>query len=151
MIKAVFFDIDGTLIPMNTGKIPDSTLEALHILKEKGVSLYIATGRPPGQLTLLDKRCTGFAWDGYLFMNGQYCVDAKGEVFRKEPIRTESLKVLVPWLKEHATSRARSMRSIIPTTSPSTRACMTIFPPSAVSRRCPCRKTPCAAMITIPT
>ena len=39
MIKAVFFDIDGTLLSFTTRKIPESTLKALHILKEKGVNV----------------------------------------------------------------------------------------------------------------
>ena len=29
MIKAVFFDIDGTLVSFNTHKVPESTMKAL--------------------------------------------------------------------------------------------------------------------------
>ena len=102
MIRAAFFDIDGTLIPMTTRKMPESTLSTLHALKEKGVRLYIASGRPPVHLTLLDKALTSFPWDGYIMMNGQYCFDAAGNVFRKEALKQETLEVLVPWLKEYA-------------------------------------------------
>ena len=36
MIKAVFFDIDGTLVSFKTHKLPDSTVRALDLLREKG-------------------------------------------------------------------------------------------------------------------
>ena len=46
MIKALFFDVDGTLVSFNTHKIPTSTVEALEEAKKRGVKLFIATGRP---------------------------------------------------------------------------------------------------------
>lgn len=38
MIKAVFFDIDGTLLPHSKGKVPLSTERAVSALREKGIS-----------------------------------------------------------------------------------------------------------------
>ena len=35
MIKAVFFDIDGTLVSFKTHKLPDSTVRALDLLRER--------------------------------------------------------------------------------------------------------------------
>lgn len=35
MIKAIFFDIDGTLLSHTTYSVPESTKEALRLLKEK--------------------------------------------------------------------------------------------------------------------
>jgi Cof subfamily protein (haloacid dehalogenase superfamily) len=50
MIKALFFDLDGTLL--NTKKqITPNTRSVLEKCKDKGIKLYIATARPP----LLDK------------------------------------------------------------------------------------------------
>ena len=43
MIKAVFFDIDGTLVSFKTHKLPDSTVRALDLLREKGIKVFIAT------------------------------------------------------------------------------------------------------------
>ena len=37
MIKAVFFDIDGTLIDHDTKMMPDSTKKALALLQNKGI------------------------------------------------------------------------------------------------------------------
>ena len=36
-IKAVFFDIDGTLLSHSTQSVPESTKLALQLLKEKGI------------------------------------------------------------------------------------------------------------------
>ena len=45
-IKAVFFDIDGTLVSFKTHRIPQSTLDAVAALRSRGIKVYIATGRP---------------------------------------------------------------------------------------------------------
>ena len=39
MIKAIFFDVDGTLISFTTHKMPESTKKALFTLKEKGIKV----------------------------------------------------------------------------------------------------------------
>ena len=64
MIKAVFLDIDGTLIRFDTHEIPDSALKVLHQAKEKGIRLFIASGRPPIQMSLLCESFRTFPWDG---------------------------------------------------------------------------------------
>lgn len=46
MIKALFFDIDGTLVSFNTHEIPSSALSAITEAKAKGIKIFIATGRP---------------------------------------------------------------------------------------------------------
>ena len=38
MIKAVFFDIDGTLVSFKTHRVPDSTKRAIAILRAKGIN-----------------------------------------------------------------------------------------------------------------
>ena len=45
MIKACFFDIDGTLYDHATQSIPDSTKKAISQLEENGIFCGIATGR----------------------------------------------------------------------------------------------------------
>lgn len=37
MIKAIFFDIDGTLVSFNTHCIPQSAVDAVSMAKAKGV------------------------------------------------------------------------------------------------------------------
>ena len=46
-IKIIFFDIDGTLIDMQSKHISPRTVEALHLLRANGIRLCIATGRAP--------------------------------------------------------------------------------------------------------
>ena len=43
MIKALFFDIDGTLVSFNTHAIPPTTIEAIAAAKAKGIRIFIAT------------------------------------------------------------------------------------------------------------
>ena len=44
--KIVFFDVDGTLTNHQDGSISTKTKEAIHALKEKGMKVVAATGRP---------------------------------------------------------------------------------------------------------
>ena len=71
MIKAIFFDIDGTLLdhsPKGGGRIPPSTLRCLEALRKKGIKLFVATGRIPAMVTFLEDL---FPFDGFVTLNGQ--------------------------------------------------------------------------------
>ena len=71
MVKAVFFDIDGTLLDHGRGGVmPDSTKRSLHVLRDKGVKLFVATGRPRVMLSHIEQL---FPFDGWVTLNGQYC------------------------------------------------------------------------------
>lgn len=96
MIQAIFFDIDGTLIPHGDTKMPTSTIEALNALKEKGIKLFIATGRPPNSIDHIRKM---FDFDGYLTANGQYCFNNQEIIFEKY-IPKDSFAKLIPYLEE---------------------------------------------------
>ena len=70
-IKALFFDIDGTLVSFQTHKIPQSTVDALEKAKENGVKVYISTGRPNMIITNLGQ--IEHLIDGYITTNGARC------------------------------------------------------------------------------
>ena len=70
MIKALFFDIDGTLVSFDTHQIPLSTVDALRKAHEKGVKIIISTGRPLSFITNLGA-IDGLI-DGYITANGAY-------------------------------------------------------------------------------
>lgn len=82
MIKAAFFDIDGTLLNKATNQlIPQSTKDALAELHRRGVKVFICSGRPLMQLPpcILE----GFpglenGFDAYILMTGSYCYDENG-------------------------------------------------------------------------
>lgn len=76
MIKACFFDIDGTLLDHEHGSaMPDSTRQALAALRKKGVKVYIASGR---DATMMPPLRALFPFDGYICSNGQNILDDTG-------------------------------------------------------------------------
>lgn len=70
-IKALFFDIDGTLVSFKTHKIPQTTVEALEQAKRNGVEVYISTGRPKMIINNLGQ--IAHLIDGYVTANGACC------------------------------------------------------------------------------
>lgn len=87
MIKAAFFDIDGTLVSFRTHVVPESAVRALEAMRERGVRLFIATGRsgvniPRAVLDLKDRA----PFDAFVTFNGQYCYDSEGTPYRDCPI-----------------------------------------------------------------
>lgn len=96
IVKAIFFDIDGTLVSFKTHQIPSSTIKALKILKEKGIKIFIATGRGKDGLGVLE----GIKFDGYITLNGQYCY-VNDEVIYQNTIMKEDLKTLLDYLKDN--------------------------------------------------
>lgn len=90
MIKAAFFDVDGTLLSFTTHTMSDSTVRAIEALRANGVKVVISTGRSFKELP--EELKTGF--DAYITMNGQRCFDAQG-VFRDEPIPARDVEAIV--------------------------------------------------------
>ena len=82
MIKAIFFDIDGTILDGHNG-IPESTQIALAKLREKGIKTIICTGRGYSETKPLNLK--GF--DDYILLNGQICYDDKDNIVFKKPIK----------------------------------------------------------------
>ncbi|MBP3479550.1 MAG: Cof-type HAD-IIB family hydrolase [Oscillospiraceae bacterium] len=89
-IKIIFFDIDGTLVDMQTKRISAKTTEVLRRLKENGIKICIATGRSPISLPKFD----GVDFDAYLTFNGSYCYDQSGAIL-SNPIRTEDVQTII--------------------------------------------------------
>jgi Cof subfamily protein (haloacid dehalogenase superfamily) len=73
MIKALFFDIDGTLVSFHTHIIPQSTVDALQKAHDKGIKVFIATGRPLALINNMSPLEERGLIDGYVTMNGAYC------------------------------------------------------------------------------
>lgn len=71
MTKALFFDIDGTLVSFVTHMIPQSTVDALTEAKARGVEIYISTGRPYPIINNIGQ--ISHLIDGYITTNGAYC------------------------------------------------------------------------------
>ena len=96
MIKALFFDIDGTLVSFKTHAIPQSALDAIGKARMKGVKVFIATGRPPAFIDNLGS----LEYDGMICTNGSYII-ADGKVIHKNPICQEDIRNLANYMEEH--------------------------------------------------
>ncbi len=96
MIKALFFDIDGTLVSFHTHKIPASTIEAINAVRKKGIKVFIATGRAKTIINNLGS----LEFDGYITMNGAYCFAGKNEVIYKNSIPEEDVNTLIASVKK---------------------------------------------------
>lgn len=68
-IKIIFLDIDGTLLSFKTHHVPQSTLDAVRRARQRGLKVWIATGRPMPFVGPLD----GLEVDGVMCVNGAHC------------------------------------------------------------------------------
>ncbi len=76
MIKAAFFDIDGTLLDHSGDKsiFHYSAAAALAALQRKGIKVFVSTGRGPA---LLGEIREMFPFDGFVTFNGQLVLEGR--------------------------------------------------------------------------
>lgn len=96
-IKAVFFDIDGTLISFKTRRIPDSTTESIKRLQEKGIKVLVATGRSINAL----EHIRHLNFDGFITFNGSCCVDKNGKQLFRKTIAPQNIRRLLDYTITH--------------------------------------------------
>jgi Cof subfamily protein (haloacid dehalogenase superfamily) len=100
LIKALFFDLDGTLLT-SSRELSDKTKIALKACKERGIKLFTATARPPLLAKMLDfiTEEDEFIWDGGIFYNGG-CICFNNEkiyTFLHEQAVIRSVDVIKPY------------------------------------------------------
>jgi Cof subfamily protein (haloacid dehalogenase superfamily) len=93
MIKAAFFDVDGTLFSHSMKKFPERTLGALRLLKKNGIKIFLSTGRSFMEAQNLPWK--GIAFDGAVTLNGQVCNDENGTVIYGNPVTGADYEFLV--------------------------------------------------------
>ena len=93
MIRAAFFDMDGTLISHRLHDVPQSARVALTELRSRGVKVFAATGRHVLELQRLP--VWEIPMDGYVTLNGQLCLDGRGEPFYSKTVQAEDEKEIV--------------------------------------------------------
>lgn len=91
MIKAVFFDIDGTLLSFATHSVPRSTWRAIEALHRKGIRTFIASGRRKADIDLVELP----PMDGYITLNGGVCTDHTGRELCRRTIPQEDMERLM--------------------------------------------------------
>ena len=91
MTKAVFFDVDGTLVSFRTHQVSPADLSALHRLREQGIKLFLATGRHPAMMGHLRSL---FPFDGCMALSGQLCM-VGDEIIHRAPMDPRAVEELV--------------------------------------------------------
>lgn len=95
-IKAVFFDIDGTLLN-DHGSILPSTKRAIALARAQGIYCGIATGRG---LPNVKQVISSLPMDMFVTYNGQYVVN-QDRVIYAHPFDLATLKEIVAYAQEH--------------------------------------------------
>ena len=90
MIRAIFFDIDGTMVSYKNKIMSQQLRDDLFALQRAGIRIFVCSGRAPQDL-----ESTGMlrdvVFDGYITLNGQCCFNAQG-VYRDNPLPLEDLR-----------------------------------------------------------
>lgn len=81
MIKAAFFDLDGTLVS-GQGFCTPGVKTAIEALRKNGILVFAATGRSPYEMAITGM-IDGVEFDGFVSLNGQLCYDRDGVIHRK--------------------------------------------------------------------
>lgn len=95
-IKAVFFDIDGTLLN-DLKRVSKSTLDAIHQLRHAGILVGIATGRGPA---FVEPYMENLGFDFAVTYNGQYII-SRDKVIYQEQLPKSELYRLIRYAAEH--------------------------------------------------
>lgn len=98
MIKAVFFDVDGTLFSHTMHQVPESTRSAICKLKRHNIQCVVATGRHLSELEKLPMK--GIDFDGYITLNGQLCLDSRKNILSGTPITGDSRSAIIQLFEE---------------------------------------------------
>lgn len=100
MIKAIFFDVDGTLVDPATHRIPQNTLDTLYALRQKGIGLFVSTGRHSSFMAPVTAQ---FDFDGYITVSGQFCRCGDRVVYHN-PIPKQGMEEICAAMEEHGFS-----------------------------------------------
>ena len=84
MNRAIFFDIDGTLLDGSRGifKMSDNTRSQIRRLQQDGDYVFLASGRP---FAFLYEDLLNFGFDGFILMNGA-CIKLQNKAIYKQPL-----------------------------------------------------------------
>ena len=99
MIKAAFFDVDGTLYSHRTNTVPQSARDAIQALHDQGILVFLATGRHGPVLEQLAP-LRDLYFDGAITLNGAYCYDRSGMICHT-PIDPQDIRALLAHLETH--------------------------------------------------
>ena len=98
MKKAVFLDIDGTIMDSSKGimNITQKVKNAIHKLQKAGNYVFIASGRP---YAFISEELLNFGFDGFILTNGANVI-LNDKIIYKAPISREFVKETVKKFEE---------------------------------------------------
>lgn len=94
--KIVFFDVDGTITHHEDGSISNKTKEAIRKLKEKGIQMVAATGRPLSMC----KEISELGIETFITANGAYAMHNQ-TVIHKVPMKQCYVQEVFEFAKIH--------------------------------------------------
>lgn len=99
-IKALFFDIDGTLIPFGENTIDQKIIDAINEVKKKGYKVGIATSRP---MTLIKaaKNIFDVEWDAFVAGSGTKLFDQDLNLYKDHSLDINLQKELFKIASDH--------------------------------------------------
>lgn len=89
--KAIFLDVDGTLVSFDTHRVPQSAIEALQQVHESGIKIIIATGRAFTDLHELEE----IPYDAVIALNGSDCVLRDGTPISRKQIPEKDFQMVL--------------------------------------------------------
>lgn len=95
MIKAAFFDIDGTLLSFRTHRLSQGTIKAIQQLRERKILTFICSGRAK---VLIPPMPVSF--DGVISVNGGYCQVGR-DVIYKNPLHHDDSMSWLQYAEQH--------------------------------------------------
>lgn len=98
-VRALFFDMDGTLLSFSTHTIPQSAVDALLRAHKAGYRLFVATGRHETEMAQIDQM-PQLPFEAVLTANGQYCRH-QGELIHSIPLPPQDMLIMSDYLKQH--------------------------------------------------
>lgn len=96
-IKAVFLDFDGTVYSHASNSIPRSTIEAIQKLKEKGILVFLCSGRALPEMDDFD--ISELDPDGMILTNGLMAIGRNKQIIYDMPCEGELKERLVETFK----------------------------------------------------
>ena len=101
MIKAIFLDLDGTMLPFGGTRATSSTEKALIAARDAGYQLFVSTGRHLPNISGVDRSL----FNGFISLNGQFCI-VGNEIIRSHAIPRSDILTLLAYLEKHPFSCA---------------------------------------------
>lgn len=90
-IKAIFIDLDGTLVG-HEGIVAKESIDKLHELMDKGIHIVISTGRNYVQAKKITKDIGGLS---YITNNGAYVLDNKENLIFSNPLEKDKFLIFL--------------------------------------------------------